>query len=88
MRVTYVRMSTHHSYVIAGSLYTHKMSSKFTCIFHSFLLMLAVKMSHSGGIINFFDFNPLPKFKNYESLYITELIATQFILLEYITVFS
>ena len=36
--------------------------------------MFAVKMSLSGGIVNFFDFDPLQK---YESLHLPELIATQ-----------
>ena len=62
-------------------MYTYKMSSKlsesFTCIFHRFLPMFAVKMSHSGGILNFFfDFDPLPKLKHYESLHLPELIGT------------
>ena len=62
-----------HVHITASSMYTHKMSSKlsnrFTCIFHyRFLPMFAVEMSHSGGIVNFFDFDPLPKLKNYTYL--------------------
>ena len=34
-------------------------------------------MSHSGGIVNFFDFDPLPKLKQLWILHLSELIATQ-----------
>ena len=40
--------------------------------------MFAVQMSsHCGVIVNFFDFNPLPKLQNYEPLHLPELIAAQ-----------
>ena len=40
--------------------------------------MFAVKMlSHCGVIVNFFDFNPLHKLKNYKPLHLPELIAAQ-----------
>ena len=70
-------MST-HSYVIANScihIMSSKLSESFTCIFHKFPPMFAVKMSHSGGIVHFFDLDPLPE--NYESLHLLELIIWQ-----------